>query len=155
MEKSVDWFAENSWPARNNYLEEKTESHACSKDEDTPDCFAENSWPKNTKYFDGKEEEADSHEGQGTEKDSEDKDTPPPDWFDEHSWPASKKCEKESSASEESWLRETGWPVRHEMSDEVVTQQLGDFDYKLKLHQQWELEEDQKGRTQQSCCWIL
>ena len=155
MEKSVDWFAENSWPARNNYMDTENENQSCSQDEDTSDWLAENSWPASSKYFDGKEEESDS---QVSEKGSEDED-PPPNWFAEHSWPASKKCEKEeekkSSASEESWLRETGWAVRHEMREEVATQHLGGFDYNIKLCHQGESEQDQKGRTQPSCCSIL
>ena len=55
MEKSVDWFAENSWPARNNYMDTENESQSCSQDEDTSDWLAENSWPASSKYFDGKE----------------------------------------------------------------------------------------------------
>ena len=150
MEKGVDWFAEKSWPTRNNNFEEKNESNegqvtfACSKDEDTPDWFAEHSWPASTKYFERKEEEDDRKEGQVTLGCSQDEEETPPGWCAEHSWPASTKCEKEeekkSSASEESWLRETGWPDRHD---------------KLKLYQQGELVEDQKGRRQQSCCSIL
>ena len=116
MEKSVDWFAENSWPLKNDYSDKKNDrvTFGSSEDEDIPDWFTEKSWPAS----------------------------------------ASGKCEKEEKKTDPngSWLRETGWPVRHKMRNDVASQPFEDFDY--KLYQQQELVQQQKDRTQ-SCCLIL
>ena len=139
MEKSVDWFAENSWSAGNNNFDKTNDRHG-----DTPDWFTEHSWPANTKYVDGKEEVEDSKKVKVTPRRSEDDNTPP-DWFRENSWPPSTKCEKEEekkSASDGSCLGQTGWSVCHQTREEATTQ-----------HRELVVQ-DQKARTQ-SCCSIL
>ena len=135
MEKSVDWFAENTWPVRNNYLDIKNDhvTFGSSEDEDIPDWFAENAWPASKKG--GKEDKVrvvekddeekseinnysdkknDSHEGEDI-----------PGWLTDNAWKASNKKEKlspEKTDPTECWLRENGWPVRHEMRNDVANQ---------------------------------
>ena len=120
---SSNWFSENSWPLTNKYYEEK--------DGVTPD--------KATVEY--------------------------PDWFADKTWPASTKCEKkekyekkeresaENKVSDESWLREAGWPVPHKIGKDVTDQPFEDFDYRLSQHSQSGLLQ-QTERTQ-SCCAIL
>lgn len=134
MEKSVDWFAENSWPARNNYSDKKNDrvTIGTSEDEDIPDWFTENSWPESKKG----EKEDKVKDGEKNEEKN----------------PERNNYTDKKTDHNESWLRETGWPVRHKMRNDVASQPFEDFDY--RLCQQRELVHKQKDRTQ-SCCLIL
>ena len=125
MEKSVYWSVD--WPARNNYLDEGQVTFGSSEDEDRPGWLADNSWPGNKRC-----------EKEGRLK------------------VVDKKEEKQSAEerdSDESWLRESGWPVRHEMRDELTSQPFEYFDY--KLYRQPECAHQEKVARTQSCCSIM
>ena len=125
MENSVDWSVD--WPARNNYLDEGQVTSGSSEDEDRPGWLADNSWPANKRC----------------EKEDRLK-------------VVDKKEEKQSAEerdSDESWLRESGWPVRIEMRDELTSQPFEYFDY--KLYRQPECVHQEKVARTQSCCSIM
>ena len=121
MEKSVYWSVD--WPASNNYLDEGQVTFGSSEDEDRPGWLADNSWPANKKKED-RVKVVDKKE---------------------------EKLSAEERDSDESWLRQSASPVRHEMK--LTTQPFEDFDYKL-YHKPESVHQEKVDRTL-SCCSIM